>query len=64
MGKDGERASGIKGHAPDGARVDVVLIQDALDAGADASPDVVRGLFLEAELVNAAHRVSFSQTLT
>lgn len=31
LGKDCERASGIESHAPNGARVDIVLIEDTLD---------------------------------
>ena len=46
MGEDGKRASSIKGHAPDCTRVNVVLIEDALDRCANTSPDVIRRLLL------------------
>jgi len=31
LGEDGEGAGGIEGHTADGGRVDIVLIEDALD---------------------------------
>lgn len=41
MGKDGERAGSIKGEASNGSGVDVMLVEDTLDRGADTTPDVV-----------------------
>ena len=46
MREDGKRASSVKGHPTDGAGIDVVLIQDTLNGGTNASPDVIRGLLL------------------
>ena len=46
MGKDGQRACGVKSEPTDGVGIDIVLIEDALDRGTDAAPDIIRGLFL------------------
>lgn len=51
MREDGERAGGIKGKAPNGVGINVMLIEDTLDGIADTSPNVVCRLFLH-------HRVS------
>lgn len=45
--KDGQRAGSIEGKAPDCTRINAVLMEDALNRIADASPDIVRGLFLQ-----------------
>lgn len=46
MREDSQRAGGIESEPSDGVGVDVVLVEDAVDGGADAAPDVVGGLFL------------------
>lgn len=45
--KDGQGAGSIEGKASDCTRIDIVLMEDALNGIADASPNVVRGLFLQ-----------------
>lgn len=49
--KDSEGAGSIEGKASDCTRIDVVLMEDALNRIADAPPDIVRGLFLQGMLV-------------
>ena len=44
--EDSKRAGSVKGHPTDSAGVDVVLVQDTLNGGTDASPYVIRGLLL------------------
>lgn len=50
LGEDRKRACGIKSHALYHRGVDVVLVQDTLYGGTDASPNIVSRLFL--------HRIS------
>ena len=44
--EDGKRAGSVKSHTTDSAGIDVVLVQDTLNGGTDASPDVICGLLL------------------
>lgn len=44
--EDSKRAGSVKGHATDGAGIDVVLVQNTLNGRTDASPDVICGLLL------------------
>lgn len=46
VSEDGEGAGRVKCQAFDGRGIDVMLIQDPVDGGADAAPDVVGRLFL------------------
>lgn len=46
--EDRQGARGVESNAADGVRVDIVLADGALYRGADAPPNVGRGLFLEA----------------
>lgn len=41
VGKDSKRTSGVESHASDSTRINIVLVENALNRRADASPDVV-----------------------
>lgn len=47
MREDSEGTSSVKGHSTNRGNIDIVLIQNTLDRGADASPDVICGLLLQ-----------------
>lgn len=46
LGEDGEGAGGVESKASDATRIDVVLIEYALDGGTDTSPHIIRRLLL------------------
>lgn len=57
MGKDCQGAGSIKGQTADCRGINVLLGKYAVDGSADAAPDVVSGLFLDALLAESLGKV-------
>lgn len=61
MREDSKRASSVEGHPTDSAGIDVVLVQDTLNRGTDASPDVICGLLLYRTSVSSLANIAVAR---
>lgn len=46
-GENAQRTCRVEANSSNGVRIDIILADGTVDSGADAPPDVRRGLFLE-----------------